>query len=136
MTRRFAHRLRVRYVECDMQGHVFNGHYLSYIDEAHTELLRASGFRYTALLDEGRDVVVAEAHVRYRGSARFEDELEIEAVVEALTETSMTERYTIRRDGELLTEATLRHVCVARDGSGKAPWPQALRDALAPYVAA
>ena len=32
--------LRVRYVECDMQGHVFNAHYLTSFDLAHTELLR------------------------------------------------------------------------------------------------
>ena len=34
--------LRVRYVECDMQGHVFNGHYLTYFDLAHTEALRTA----------------------------------------------------------------------------------------------
>lgn len=32
--------LRVRYVECDMQGRVFNGHYLTWVDMAHSEALR------------------------------------------------------------------------------------------------
>ena len=41
--------LRVRYVECDMQGHVFNGHYLTWFDIAHTEALRAAtGMSYPA----------------------------------------------------------------------------------------
>jgi len=40
--------LRVRYAECDMQGRVFNGHYLTWTDMAHTEALRAlvGGGRY------------------------------------------------------------------------------------------
>ncbi|HSD78920.1 MAG TPA: thioesterase family protein [Solirubrobacteraceae bacterium] len=135
MAEPFVHRLRVRYVECDMQGHVFNGHYLTYLDEAHTELLRASGGQYAALLEEGRDLVVAEAGLRFLASAHFDDQLAIEVVVEQLTDSSMTSRFAVRRDGELLTEATLRHVCVARDGSGKARWPAAFRAALAQRVA-
>ncbi len=34
----------VRYAECDMQGIVFNAHYLLYADEALTGLLRGLGF--------------------------------------------------------------------------------------------
>ena len=32
--------LRVRYVECDMQGRVFNGHYLTWVDMALNEAIR------------------------------------------------------------------------------------------------
>ena len=37
---RFGMPLRVRYVECDMQGRVFNGHYLTWVDMAMNEALR------------------------------------------------------------------------------------------------
>ena len=30
----YRHRLRIRYGECDMQGIVFNAHYLAYCDDA------------------------------------------------------------------------------------------------------
>ena len=33
---RYSITLRVRYAECDMQGHAFNGHYLAWFDMAHT----------------------------------------------------------------------------------------------------
>ena len=36
-----AHRLRVRWVEVDMQKVVFNGHYLTYIDSAIADYWRA-----------------------------------------------------------------------------------------------
>ena len=69
----FSVQLRVRYVECDMQGHVFNGHYLTWFDLAHTELLRAAtGLAYDQLVARhGFDVVVAESNVRYRAPARL-----------------------------------------------------------------
>ena len=67
--------LRVRYIECDMQGHVFNAHYLTWFDVAHTELLREAGFP-GSFEREAVDVVVAEAQVRYRSPARFDEELE------------------------------------------------------------
>ena len=37
---RFAHPLRVRWAEADMQGVVFNAHYLLYFDVAVTEYWR------------------------------------------------------------------------------------------------
>ena len=36
----FRHPIRVRYNECDPQGHVFNANYLAYFDIAMTELWR------------------------------------------------------------------------------------------------
>ena len=41
-------RLRVRWAETDMQGIVFNGHYLTYFDVAITEYWRAIGMPYPA----------------------------------------------------------------------------------------
>ena len=40
MGKPLAHTVRVRYGECDLQGIVFNAHYLSYFDISITELWR------------------------------------------------------------------------------------------------
>ena len=130
--------LRVRYVECDMQGHVFNGHYLTWFDIAHTEALRAAtGLSYAELVAaHGTDFVVAESGVRYRAPAHFEDELQVAVTFEPLTSSSLTSRFTIARDGVAVATGFLRHVCVDSKTYKKAPWPDAFRTALAPYVAA
>jgi acyl-CoA thioester hydrolase len=131
----FIHRLRVRYAECDMQGHVFNGNYLTWFDTAHTELLREAYGPYAQLVETGVEFVVAEANVRYRGAARFDDELEVHVVLEPPGTSALTSRFEVRRDGELLTEGMLRHVCVDAETFAKAPWPQELRTAFERYVA-
>ncbi len=85
--------LRVRYVECDMQGHVFNGHYLTWFDMAHTEALHtATGISYPELIAaHGIDFVVAESGVRYLAPAHFDDLLEVTVTFEPLTSSSSNE---------------------------------------------
>lgn len=131
----FVHRLRVRYVECDLQGHAFNAHYLTWFDIAHTELWRAAIGPFGTFAERGLDVVVAEAGVRFRSGARFDDEIDLAVTLAPLTTTSMTSRYAVRRGDELLADGEVRHVCVDAETHGaKQPWPDDVRTALAPYV--
>ena len=69
-----VHTLRVRYSECDLQGIAFNAHYLTYFDVSITELWRAAFGGYRSMLDRCVDIVLAEAHLRFRKPARFDDE--------------------------------------------------------------
>jgi acyl-CoA thioester hydrolase len=132
----FVHTLRVRYAECDMQGHVFNAQYFTWLDIAHTELWRATVGPYQAFVASGFEFVVAEASARFRSPAHFDDEIAIAIELTALSNSSMTTRHTLRRGEELLAECSLRHVCVDARELGKAPWPEAVRAAFAPLVVA
>src|SRR5680860_1754059 len=73
----FRHRLRVRWSECDLQGVVFYPNYLAYLDHALTELWREAVGPYREITSLGIDLLVAEAQIRYRASARFDDEIEV-----------------------------------------------------------
>jgi acyl-CoA thioester hydrolase len=130
----FVHRLRVRYAECDPQGVLFNANYLAYVDHTITELWRAAYGGYTEMLDRGVDIVVAEASLRFLGSARFDDEIAIEAVVARLGNTSVTTAYRFLRAEEVLLEATLRHVFVDRATATKTPMPGWARNGLQPWL--
>lgn len=129
--------MRVRYSECDLQGVVFNAHYLSYADDAITELWRAvvTG-GYQAMVAGGTDMVVAEAQLRFHSPARFDDELAVEATITRLGNTGMTTVLRMLRDSDLLAEVQMRHVFVDTAGSGKRPIPDSVRNGLAPHLAA
>ncbi|WP_258867994.1 thioesterase family protein [Alkalilimnicola ehrlichii] len=63
---RFLHPLRVRWVEVDAQGIVFNGHYLTYFDIAATEYFREIGIPYPSRLEEiGADLFVVHSAIDY-----------------------------------------------------------------------
>ncbi len=127
---RHTHEIRVRYGECDAQGHLFNAHYLAFCDIAVTELWRERLGGYEAMVRGGIDMVVAEANVRFRSPARFDDLVAIETTVAELGTTSMTTAYAFTRDGAPLAEARLRHVFVDVAGMAKTPIPQDLRALL------
>jgi len=135
----FRHGLRVRWSECDLQGVVFYPNYLAYLDHTVTELWREAVGPYTEMAAaHGIDMVVAEASIRYRGSARFDDELEIAATVTRLGSTSMTTAFGIERraDGAVLAEAELRHVFVDPQSFEKREMPAQVRSGLERFAAA
>lgn len=125
-----THRIRVRHAECDPQGVVFNANYFAYFDIAVTELWRAALGGYTTMMDDGVDVLVAEATARYKAPACFDDELDLEIEVVRVGATSLVTRLRIRRDGELLVEGDLVHVFVDIATLSKTPIPERIRAAL------
>jgi len=129
----FTMALRVRYAECDMQGRVFNAHYLTWIDMAHTEALRQIAGGYQMLLDRGVDLVVAGAELSFRAPATFDDELAIDVAIEPPGRTSLRSRYVISRGEEVIAEATMTHVCVDARDYRKQSWPDWLRELLAAH---
>ena len=132
----FRHRMRVRYAECDPQGVVYFARYPQYVDDAVVELWRAHIAPWDAMVAAGSDMVVAELHVRYRASARFDEELEVVVSPTHLGTTSMTSAWRVERDGELLVEGEVRHVCIDPATKAKKPLPDDVRAALAPAASA
>ena len=126
----FRHRLRVRWGECDEQGVVYFVNYAEYVDLALTELWRERVRPYGEMMASGTDLMVAEMSLRYRGSARFDEEVDVVLEVERLGETSLTSAWRIERDGDLLVEGSIRHVCVDTASYTKKPIPADLRAAL------
>lgn len=125
--------LRVRYAECDMQGRVFNGHYLTWTDMAHTEALISVAGSFGVFAEHGIDFVVAAAELQFRRPARFNDELVVNVAIEPPGRTSLRSRYTFERGTELIAEATMTHVCVDAVTFVKQPWPDWFRDQLAAH---
>jgi acyl-CoA thioester hydrolase len=136
MAEPFVHHLRVRYAECDAQGVLFNAHYLAWIDHTVTEMWRAAYGGYQTMLDRGVDIVVAEANLRFRGAARFDEEIALGALITHIGTTSMTTAHTFTRtrDGAALLEADTRHVWVDRETGIKTPMPDWARAGLAPWT--
>ncbi len=134
MTETFAHRLRVRYSECDQQGVVFNGHYLFFYDVALTEMWRELFGDYAQMVEQGYDLVVAEARIRFREGARFDELLEVSMPVAHLGTTSMVVRPVFRVGGRLIADGEVRHVFIDPASKAKKEMPPQVRSVLEPYL--
>lgn len=126
----FTHVLRVRYGECDPQGVVFNANYFTLFDVALTELWRESIGPYAEMMEDGVDMVVAEARARYLAPAGFDDELAIDVLVTHLGTTSMTTRLVVRKGATVVVEGEMRHVFVSTRDGNKVEIPKPVRRGL------
>ena len=138
MAEPFRHRIRVRFNECDGQGVVFYANYLMYFDVAMTELWReAFGGGYAGMIAEGTDAMVAEATIRYRAPARFDEEVDLVATVTRLGTTSSTTELRAERvaDGAVLCEGELRHVFIDPETLRKREIPEEVRTGMSRFAA-
>jgi acyl-CoA thioester hydrolase len=130
----FVHRLRVRVHEADAQAIVFNANWFMYFDVAMNELLRSLLGSYAALVDAGADFVVREAAARFHAPGRFDDALDIELPIERLGSSSIVVTPRALRDGVLLVDGRIVHVCVDPQTLAKRDIPDLVRERLRPWV--
>jgi len=123
--------LRVRWAEADMQGVVFNAHYLTYCDVAVTEYWRAIGLKYPQeLVDAGSDTFVRKATVEYFAGAHYDDELFICARTAQLGRSSLRFVLELFRQNDVeraLIAAELVYVNADPKTKKSVPWSDRVR---------
>ncbi|MGY1752000.1 acyl-CoA thioesterase [Blastococcus sp. SYSU D01042] len=117
----------VRFVECDMQGIVFNAHYLVWADEALTPWWVAQGVDWSAYAGHG--YVVVASTLEWRSSARHGETVDVAAELEELGRTSLAVRFEIRVGDRLCCTVRTTYVCLS--GGTPVEWPEDLRARLA-----
>ncbi len=128
----FFHSLRVRWAEVDMQGIVFNGHYLTYFDVAFTEYWRATGLpNVMEQAEAGQEMFARKATIEYQGPARFDDMLDIGVRCIAFGRTSMRYALEIHRGAEHLISGELVYVYADTAIRKGLPVPERWRETIA-----
>ncbi len=108
---------RVRYAESDQMGVAYYANYLIWFEMGRSEYCRELGYPYTRIEEEGFVMVVAEATVRYRSPARYDDELIIRTTMPEVRSRVCRFGYEIFRkgSGELLAKGETVHVIVDKE---------------------
>lgn len=123
--------LRVRWAEIDAQGIVFNGHYLTYLDTAISGYWRALAIPYHDTMKSlGGDLYVRRATLDYRGSARYDDRLDIGIRVREFGTSSMMVDAAVFHGEQMLVQAEM--IYVFADPATQTPLrlPDALRQVI------
>ena len=123
------HEIRVRYGEVDMQHHVFNAHYLTYVDEAcDAWFRRALGEDYhaTGVID----VVLKRADLTWHGSAGFGEVLAVDVRARRWGRTSFDIGFEGSVGEQPVFTAVVTYVAVAPGTTEPTPVPEAVRSAL------
>jgi len=133
---RHAERLRVRWAEVDMQGIVFNGHYLMYFDTAVSGWWRALALPYQATMAGlGGDFFVKTSRLEYHASARLDDLVDVGVRVGRFGNSSMLLQCAVFRGDALLVSGELLYVFADPATQTSQPIPQAFRDVVQAFEA-
>jgi acyl-CoA thioester hydrolase len=91
--------IRVRYAETDQMGVAYHANYLVWCEVGRTDLIREAGMPYAEMERRGVLLAVADAHVRFHASARYDDLVRIETRLSGVRSRMVTFEYTLSRVG-------------------------------------
>lgn len=94
----FSTKVKVRFSETDMYGHVNNTKVFAYFEYARIEYFKALGFDFTAGSDTGNMLVVADIQCDYLKEVFFDEELSIFVKTASIGTSSMDLHYLVKNE--------------------------------------
>ena len=101
----FKTQIRVRYVDVDQSGFVYNGNYATFYEVGRTESLRQMGRTYKEIEDEGVVMPLLNQYSKFIRPAKYDDLLTIVTRIPEIPNTRIRFEYEIfNQDGIKINE--------------------------------
>jgi len=123
-------KIRVRWMECDGQGIVYNGAYLGYLEIGQAEYYRNLGFAIYIIPQSGYfDFVVVKSTQEFKAPAKVDEIIEVYVRVSNIGNTSLTLNLEIYAEGNDRLLTSIETVYVGYDTATEStrPVPDAIR---------
>lgn len=121
---------KVYYADTDAYGVVWHGSYLRWLEAGRIELCEDMGYNLVTLQENDIVLPVTNINIRYKSSARLNDELIIETSVQKFNPLSVTFEQKIlnKETGKIFVEAIVDVVAINNAGKLYRKMPQILLD--------
>ncbi len=93
---------RVRFEECDPLGMMWHGRYVSYLEDARRAFGDKYGLGYHAFYANRVAAPIVRLHIDYHSPLRFDDKVEVSAILHWSAALRLNFEYEIRRDSGTL----------------------------------
>ncbi|MDA1127177.1 MAG: thioesterase family protein [Chloroflexi bacterium] len=133
---RFKTPVRVRWMECDAQGIVYNGAYLGYLEIGQAEYYRNLGFAIYIIPQSGYfDFAVVRTTLEFKAPARVDEIIELHVRVSEIGNTSLTLNMEIYPEGSDRLLTSIETVYVGYDAATESsrPVPDDIRRLVTHY---
>ena len=115
---KFKTPVRVRWMECDAQGIVYNGAYLGYLEIGQAEYYRNLGFAIYVIPRSGYfDFAVVKSTLEFKAPARVDEIIELHVRVSNIGNTSLTLNMEIYPEGNERLLTSIEAVYVGYDAA-------------------
>ena len=113
---KFKTPVRVRWMECDAQGIVYNGAYLGYLEIGQAEYYRNLGFAIYVIPKSGYfDFAVVKSTLEFKAPARVDEIIELHVRVSNIGNTSLTLNMEIYPEGNERLLTSIETIYVGYD---------------------
>lgn len=127
---------RIYYEDTDAGGVVYYANYLKFAERARTELLRAEGIGQTQLVHEtGILFVVLDATIHYKSSAKLDDMIRVETMIEDLSSARAIFNQCLFVDDRLVAKARVGVTAIHQSTGQVTRIPESVKDKLKEYKA-
>lgn len=133
---RFMTPVRVRWMECDAQGIVYNGAYLGYLEIGQAEYYRNLGFAIYIIPQSGYfDFAVVKSTQEFKAPAKVDEIIELHVRVSNIGNTSLTLNLEIYPEGSDRLLTSIETVYVGYDAATETsrPVPDAIRQLVTQF---
>ena len=133
---RFKTPVRVRWMECDAQGIVYNGAYLGYLEVGQAEYYRNLGFAIYTIPESGYiDFAVVKSTLEFKAPAKVDEIIDLYVRVSKIGNTSLTLNMEIYPEDSdrLLTEIETIYVGYDAATESSKPVPEDIRRLITHY---
>jgi acyl-CoA thioester hydrolase len=129
---KFIFPVSVRFSDTDANRHVFFANYLTYFDMALMAYLKAVGYSFDRLMQNGLNLYYVEALTRFKGSAYFDEVLDVYAEISRFGTTSFTGNFIIyeNKTQRLVNSGYLAAVIVDVKNEKPTPIPLDFKNAV------
>ena len=127
---KFMTTVRVRWMECDAQGIVYNGAYLGYLEIGQAEYYRNLGFAIYIIPKSGYfDFAVVKSTQEYKAPAKVDEIIELHVRISKIGTTSLILNLEIYPEGSDRLLTSIETVYVGYDAATESsrPVPDAIR---------
>ncbi|MFC0214119.1 acyl-CoA thioesterase [Paenibacillus chartarius] len=116
----YSFTFRVRYQETDRMGVVYHTNYINWFEWGRTELIRACGYPYERIEEQGLLLPVLEVGAQFKQAARYDECVTVFTKVTACTGVRLEFEYEIRRgeadpEGLLFATGFTKHMWVTKE---------------------
>jgi acyl-CoA thioester hydrolase len=123
--------IQVRYAETDAQQVVYHGNYLIWFEVGRTAYCERAGYPYPRMEAEGIMIMVSEARVKYRRSARYGDVVTVRTRFGGQKSRGCSFHYEVLLpDGAIAAEGETHHLFVQAGSGRPCSVPPGIRDAF------
>jgi len=127
-------KVRVRYAETDQMGYVYYGNYAMYFEVARVEALRAAGFSYKQMEDDGIIMPVLDLQTQFIKPGKYDELLTIKTTIPEMPGIRIKFEYeVVNESGEMITKGLTTLTFLKKESHKPCRPSQYLLDLLRPY---